>query len=384
MDYTKIPRGLIYRDRKDIDEFTEGNDLNSIIVENMEEVDALMIGDFDSRALLCLNTAYYICTMIMLEKKPSRRWPEYLSLAYDIQPTFSDKFCVAVLSIVCILLRHYDEQWQQRNEKFICKIEEFVTERTIPVLGLNDDFSSEIINTKQDYIYNLLSSGTNQDIMLPQTEFAPRDIRDENITWDDIAEGIDYVVEALEAIPSEERYLPLMDILDRIPKDKYSEPRRIIEEMANILGVMPTIYLTQGEDYYTDDENSSETEELSNIESGNESENTLKEAQAKNRQLEETIKNYQEKQKGLNPEQAALFGHALAEFCSSDKFCAFATKRKRNDLAPMVHRLFGWGSASVYNKMTAYQKNDREAVASVFDEIWPEFALFVRSIEKRH
>lgn len=99
-------------------------------------------------------------------------------------------------------------------------------------------------------------------------------------------------------------------------------------------------------------------------------------------ELHKTIQEYQEKVKGLNPQQAALFGHALAEFCASDTFCVFTSKRKREDLAPMVNKLFGWGEKSVYNKMTAYQQDDREAVASVFDVIWPQFANFVRRLEK--
>jgi len=42
MDYTKIPRGLIFRDRNSLDEFTDGNPLNAVIIDNMEDIDELL------------------------------------------------------------------------------------------------------------------------------------------------------------------------------------------------------------------------------------------------------------------------------------------------------------------------------------------------------
>lgn len=51
----------------------------------------------------------------------------------------------------------------------------------------------------------------------------------------------------------------------------------------------------------------------------------------------------------------------------------------------MVSQLFGWGEKSVYNKMTeGYQGDDRGAVATIFDNIWPEFASFLRTFDKLH
>ena len=109
------------------------------------------------------------------------------------------------------------------------------------------------------------------------------------------------------------------------------------------------------------------------------SDGTLESFQERNSVLEDKMATCEEKKRGLSPQQAALFVHALAEFCK------FTTKRKRDDLAPMVSQLFGWGKKSAYNKMTeGYQGNDREAVATIFDTIWPEFASFLRTFDKLH
>ena len=179
MDYTKIPKELIYQNRNNLEEFTDGNDLNAIIVENMEEIEVLMEKDFESRALLCMNTAYYICTMMMLENKASRRWSEYREIAACEQNSYKEQYKAVVLSIVTILLRHYDEQWLSYNEKFIGKIEDFVKDLTSPTLVWNiisSNPSSDVEYERLGYIYVKLSSGTNQAISLSHDEFKPRPI----------------------------------------------------------------------------------------------------------------------------------------------------------------------------------------------------------------
>ena len=116
---------MIYKDRERLEEFTDKNELLSTIVDNMEDLDVFTEVGFDSQALLCLNTAYYICTLIMLDKKPSRRYNEYKDMAYVIQEN-GREFQLATLSLVYILLRHCGEQWQQQNEKLLNKIEKFI------------------------------------------------------------------------------------------------------------------------------------------------------------------------------------------------------------------------------------------------------------------
>ena len=55
MDYTRIPRELIYRDRRDLDEFFEANELNAALIKNMKDIDVLITGDFENHALMQLT-----------------------------------------------------------------------------------------------------------------------------------------------------------------------------------------------------------------------------------------------------------------------------------------------------------------------------------------
>ncbi len=175
MDYTKISRDIIYSNRQELAYYVLRHDLLSIIVDNMQDLDFLNISDFEQRSLTCLNTAFYICTMAMMELNPGWRWSEYRELAYCEQKYHKEKYQVTVLSIVTILLRHYNKEWQEKNERFICTIEEFVNKRYL----YEDEAGKPLQNMhNQDlsYIYETLSCGTEQEIILPDDLFAPRNI----------------------------------------------------------------------------------------------------------------------------------------------------------------------------------------------------------------
>jgi len=61
MEYAKIPRSVIYKDRRDLNEFgvqIEGT-LNHYLFNQMRRMTLLRCGDAKQIALQCLNNAYY-------------------------------------------------------------------------------------------------------------------------------------------------------------------------------------------------------------------------------------------------------------------------------------------------------------------------------------
>lgn len=220
IDYTKINKSLIYKERTNLEDFIRANDLNAIIIENMQEIDFLMYEEFELHALACMNEAYYYCTLIMLEKIPMWRWsffresPKKLGSIqkhrYPLaeQLFYEETYQVIVLSIVNILLQHVSEDWQRTQEKFLGKIEDC----------LNEDKEKHDprgwLSSKNLYpIYEKLSRGTAQEIVLPPTEFSPRYIGDEDIPLDTWFKDIDYTIEAIKSIPTEKAKLHILDKL---------------------------------------------------------------------------------------------------------------------------------------------------------------------------
>ena len=218
MDYTIFRRDLIYRERKKFDEFIQLNELTEIIIDNMQNIGVLMIDNFEQRAMTCLNTAYYICTLMTLEDKPSWRWPAYREFAFCNENYHKDKYQAITLSVVDILLKHYNEEWRQKNEIFINRIEEFVkgSKNVYIQLGLS---GSEIVTERHDIIYNTLESGIYDDLMIPDGTFSPRDLRDEEIGGKILGYGIEYVIDNIKKLQGKDLQLEtIASVRDRIKK----------------------------------------------------------------------------------------------------------------------------------------------------------------------
>lgn len=113
MDYTKLPASLIFHKRESLEEYLGSNNLIRALVENMVEIDYLNNGDFEEKALNSINTAYYICTIIMLEKYPVWRWSFYLREAEKSQnnPFDSDEDKQFVMALVYVFLSRFNTIW---------------------------------------------------------------------------------------------------------------------------------------------------------------------------------------------------------------------------------------------------------------------------------
>lgn len=131
MDYTKIPRELIYYDRLSIDEL-KVDVWNSLDCEIFNQI--MRLGCIDPTKeetepliLKIINDAYYILTMFFLEKNPVFRFNQYQSIAkedpYYLQ--LSEKEYV-VFSIVRGVLKPYEKRLGSNKLLFCEKIDEYL------------------------------------------------------------------------------------------------------------------------------------------------------------------------------------------------------------------------------------------------------------------
>ena len=81
MDYTKVPRILIYKERSSLDDFGVyvSKSFNAILYESLMTLDDLkpwIKGSFQE-ILRLFNDAYYYLTLIFLDKNPLEHYPDY-------------------------------------------------------------------------------------------------------------------------------------------------------------------------------------------------------------------------------------------------------------------------------------------------------------------
>ena len=111
MDYTTVPRSLIYRDRRSLEEFgvyDEGN-IMAPIADTMLHMVIIRHFDSENRTLWCMNTAFYICTMILLEKDPRWRISNYETIATPSWNYSQLDFKTLTLSLVVLLLAFLED-----------------------------------------------------------------------------------------------------------------------------------------------------------------------------------------------------------------------------------------------------------------------------------
>lgn len=112
MDYTKIPKQLIYKDLHSLKDFGvyDNNHYNKMIAHALYEL-YFKTGHYQSEecAVICMNTAYYVCTMAFLEDNPTWRLHDYYRITSSSVHGHAE-LTQATISLVYILLSPYSKQ----------------------------------------------------------------------------------------------------------------------------------------------------------------------------------------------------------------------------------------------------------------------------------
>ncbi len=172
MDYTTVPRSLIYRERRSMEEFGayEEKSITRPLAEAMLRMDFIQYSDSENRALWCMNTAFYICTMVLLEKDPRWRISKYKSIAMPKWNYKSEAFLFLTLSLAVLLLSRLEDS-QHISTKKGQTINDFIS------LMMNEGISNYIFKQLHERVeVDKYIKGT-----IPNTTFAPRVIDKECI-----------------------------------------------------------------------------------------------------------------------------------------------------------------------------------------------------------
>lgn len=172
MNYTTVPRSLIYRERRFLKEFGvyEEESITRPLAEAMLRMDFIQFSDSENRALWCMNTAYYICTMILLETDPRWRLSEYKNIAVPKWEFRALDFQILTLSLAGLLLSRLEEplpllSWKGQTRNHLVS------------LMLDDGEFNPIFKT----LYERVKASQNIKGTIPNNTFAPRVIDKECI-----------------------------------------------------------------------------------------------------------------------------------------------------------------------------------------------------------
>lgn len=196
MDYLKISRSLIYKDRNDLKDFgvQTPDTMNYLLFMYLKQQALMGVPGAREVALRCFNNAYYICTLIILEADdfPELRISDYVDTILEIEKDnkYTDEVCLASMAMACLLLAKYDEK-RYGTDSDIWKA---IYHRCTHYQWYHSS-ATEIFLSMMSRDYNITSS-------LSHTEFAPRDIIEaiEEASPLNLAIGYKYICNSLSNV----------------------------------------------------------------------------------------------------------------------------------------------------------------------------------------
>lgn len=193
MDYTKVPRALIYKDRDDLKDFgvqTPGT-MNYQLFLQLKQQALMGVSGAREVALRCYNNAYYVCTLILLEANdfPELRISDYVDKILEIEKNKGhiDEACLVSMAMVSLLLATYDKKRYGRDSD----IWEAIYYRCTHYQWYHSSATS--------IFHNMMSGEYSIITPISYTEFAPRDILEviENCSGRDLQVYAEYICERL-------------------------------------------------------------------------------------------------------------------------------------------------------------------------------------------
>lgn len=185
MDYTTHAiRPLIYKDKEDIECFNIDDEkaLDAAMLELIEESPIIELDGANGYILELFNNAYYITTLIRMEKRPLLFFRNYITIAehtgsayYDVHErnTYYDYFSAFTMAMVCNYLRLLDENYLDEDNQFIKKVTEHFKKFFKPTSSREDAYSV--------FTANLMSIDVLYSYNTDKKSFVPRKIDEQAI-----------------------------------------------------------------------------------------------------------------------------------------------------------------------------------------------------------
>lgn len=187
MDYSTLPTALIYQ-QKTLDKISELHELNRIVLNNLLDIETLHDVDFENFVLPCFNNAYYICTMMRMEKNAAFRRNSYKKIALNGNEKNTLMQCVT-LSLVSILNEHCSSAWREKlhsisNELKRHAMSLWIERQSEIFFPLSSPDDKPVYNNEMVHLIGIpeaMSREIDDNIILPEELFAPRHIDEKTL-----------------------------------------------------------------------------------------------------------------------------------------------------------------------------------------------------------
>lgn len=400
MDYTTQElRPLIYREKNNIEDFDINNPkaLDAEMLNRIELSKVIKLEGANKYILDIFNNAYYITTLIMMERHPVHYLSKYILIAEHTSSAYYDiyKKTSGYKLISAIIMAMVNNYLRLLDDKYLITENILIKQINSHFNDIGPFYSSEELSSFNTYQSFLLNDNI-KDFRIEKDAFTPRTIDYQAVSemeyllynrkksdWrrftDDYNE--EKISELFDFCKNEYSASFLADHIRREAEGyKQTETVEFINrlDMKKLFTVFPWDATLENkyawlshqycllQDRYNELKKKSESVLSSECEGVNEPD-------AEKIKLMEELRDYKEKVQGLSRKKAALFVLSMANAFG------FNYTNKKKDLAPVINYLFGWGIASSQKKLCeGFSASDSEELAKVFDSLSPRLSETIR------
>lgn len=254
MDYTKVPRSIIYQDKTDIGEFgiddessLMGRFYNGMLDQKFmrKRVDAAEI------LLEVFNNAFYLCTLITIEKRPRIYLPKYVAIASDNNKdkVWEYEIMPSTMALVYSLL--VCSGTFSTKDKFMLSIVDYFR----VVMSYGSEISNEIFfelvitpnklqTTTVDKNSEQLTTSSLPDLLkFNAREIPSLFILDSSINSEELIDGLDYILCELLNSKYEDAREWILPLIEERVKDYFDMARYFDDKPRKRKSVDATIKL---------------------------------------------------------------------------------------------------------------------------------------------
>lgn len=228
MDNTLVPRSLFYKDKDDLYKFLGDPSTNSMenqFLKNLIKRPFLRRNDKAPEYILeIFNNAYYICTLIYFEDHPSIYLGRYLKIAAnDYKDLFrANHMMPATMALVYNWL---NTNWYKEQKIYFNNVIEPLDDFMIELYENFREWDIKGATEGKEDFYSLVMEKnkykTNMEGNCPECRFIKDVVDDRNIHIQDIADGIEYILQTASDWREEElEYYVLTKALYKLEREK--------------------------------------------------------------------------------------------------------------------------------------------------------------------
>ena len=387
MDYTKIPRHLIYKE-KSLDDFpiNDVHSLDWLMLYRIETSEIAMIPNAEDYVCKIFNNAYYITTLVLKEKRPNLHVADYIGIADGMLLELDDLHSRHryFLAMTMALVYNY---LNAMNFKAIGK------ERLLKTIW--DYFVHQFSDQDRDgqarflFFRNVLNDAEVHKWRVWPERFEPRPIveavRQSHV--DEIYSFKEYIGERILLLPRQEQedaIKAVMDVATETGMDNDGKLSPKIYDIAKFFEDLASVPVSQlknkGEAEQAKAKTEKEAEQakgeaeqakVNELSATEALEEKLQASEMQRQQLEAELAAYKERTQnraGINSHLTALLGLRLAPLLNIEV-------HNKKQLAPVLSKLFGWGKRKLEQELCSYFRDEDElALADIMGAVSPELA----------